>query len=69
MALTSVIIISGSTFKDGGASSTFYMRIFQIALACGYIVLVTWIMAPLLGKIQNQSNALEAQSIDSYSEV
>ncbi|MDE3272085.1 hypothetical protein [Pseudoalteromonas sp. G4] len=64
-----IIIISGSTFKDGGASSKFYMCIFQIAMACGYIVLVTWIMAPLLSKIQNQSNALETQSIDNYSEV
>jgi len=70
MALTTVIIIiSGSTLEDGGASSKFYMRIFQIAMACGYIVLVTWLMSPLLGKIENQPNALETQSLDGYSEL
>ena len=54
MALTTVIvIISGSTLSDGGASSTFYVRILQIATACGYIVLVTWLCSPLITRIQS----------------
>lgn len=70
MALTTVIIIiSGSTTNDGGASSKFYIRLFQIALACGYIVLITWLMAPLINKIQKQNNYSEATDVDSISEL
>lgn len=65
MALTTVIIIiSGSTLEEGGASSKFYMRILQIAIACGYIVAITWLFTPLLEKIKSGAATKAAEQLE-----
>lgn len=52
MAFTTVIIlVFGATLSTADADEKFYTRIIQIALACGYVVLATFMANPLIKKI------------------
>ncbi|SES66403.1 DUF2955 domain-containing protein [Thalassotalea agarivorans] len=57
MALTTmIIIVSGASLGDGGASSKFYTRLGQIALACTYIIFAMFVVDWLTTRRKNRQS-------------
>ncbi|OUS25564.1 hypothetical protein A9Q98_12160 [Thalassotalea sp. 42_200_T64] len=50
---TIIILIAAGSLSDAGAGEKFYIRILQIAAACGYIIFTTYLATPFLKRIEN----------------
>ncbi|TKB47075.1 DUF2955 domain-containing protein [Thalassotalea mangrovi] len=55
MAMTTVIIlVSSATLGNADADEKFYMRIIQVAAACGYIIFATTLTRPYFDRLETE---------------